>query len=134
MFGPRSVVFAHGETSAVGTGDGETTMKDFYVEAGTVGIVLNVRHDSSGSGTGTWKIYEVPYTGGLEGWTETGVQLLASAALAKDANARLVVDPRVTAVANTHAQTCLGGKLIRITFTAGTADASHVWGSVTQVI
>jgi len=130
-FGPRPQVKVNG--TALTTAAGETTLFEMYVDAGTQGIILHTYHTSAGSGTMLYKIYELPYTADNVNWPSTSpVQLLASTAGAKTTQGRLVVDPRVTAVANTHAQTPLGQR-IRVTGTAATADVTGVFVSVTNV-
>ena len=129
-FGPRPVNLVN--NVALTTGAGETTIADFYIEAGTVGLIIDVLHTSGGAGTVTYKIQGYHYTGGVSGWTQSYTDLLTSTALAKDVGSRMVVDPRVAAVANTHASTVLPYR-IRIRATAGAANVTWIFLSATQV-
>jgi hypothetical protein len=118
--------------SSLTTAAGETTLADFYVEAGVQGLVVDVLHTAAGAGTIVYKIQAYNYNAGLSTFTESFTTLLTSAAIAKDVGTRLVVDPRVTAVANTHASTVLGYRIrIRATASADNATGLHV--SATQV-
>lgn len=121
-------------SSAIGASDGEVTLSDeIYIMDGTQGLLVDVYHTSSGSATATYKIYAMPFTDDRTDWlTTTPVAMLTSAAIAKNTNVRLVVDPRVAAVTNTHAQTVLPW-LVKITCDVGVVDATAVFCSVTQV-
>ncbi len=130
-FGPRPQPKVTG--TALTTGAGETELFTMYIDEGTQGIILDTYHTSAGAGTMLYKIYAVPYTADNANWPSTGqVTLLASTAGAKTTQGRLVVDPRVTAVANTHACTVLPYK-IRVTGTAATNDVTGIYVSVTNV-
>ncbi len=129
-FGTRARPLRRG--LALTTAAGESTMGEFFVEAGTQGIIIDIYHTSAGVGTMTYKIQAVHYTGGVSGWTQTYTDMLTSAAVAKDVGVRLVVDPRVTAIANTHAQTVLPYK-VRVRGTAGAADSTGVFVTVSEV-
>lgn len=120
--------------SAIAASDGEVTIDDeIYIMDGTQGLIVDVYHTSSGSATATYKIYAMPFTDDEENWLTTSpVAMLTSAAISKDTNTRLVVDPRVAAVTNTHASTVLPYR-VKITCDVASADATAVFVSVTQV-
>jgi hypothetical protein len=122
--------------AALTTAAGETTLADeIYLDSDTQGLIFDVYHTSALSGTMVYKIYAMPFTDGNASWVDTGtapVVMLTSTTIAKNTNVRLVIDPRVTAVSNTHAQTVLPYK-IKITGTAATNDNTGVFVSMTAV-
>lgn len=132
-FGVRPLAYTVEDATVA---EGEQLVCEFYTDSGTQGISVDTYHTSAGSGTALYKIYALPFTNGATTYPEpavgSGIVMLASTAGAKDTYGRLVVDPRVAAVTNTHAQTVLPQR-IRITVTAGSATLTKVHASVSSI-
>jgi hypothetical protein len=119
---------AHGELTEA---QEDVDICDEYIEAGTQGLIVDVFHTSAGAATIVYKIMGYHYTADRAEWTQSFTTLLTSAAIAKDTGTRLVVDPRVAAVTNTHAQTVLPYR-IKVQANVGAATATGVFVGVTQ--